>query len=271
MPISSRRLSSKHLLSAVLALPLLVTGCSGAGTDESVDSRDDQAVSENANDKVAFEFFVGKGLSPVQAAGIVGNLDQESGMSPTISQYGGGPGRGIAQWSAGGRWDSSYHDNVAWYASTHGASIYSLDLQLDFIWYELTSLGYGDSQLRAATTVDEAVAAFQDRYEICGQCDSSNRIAHAEAALAAFGGGSSGGGAAPDACSEPEGFCTETLQCLNGHWIIRQDDPHACSGYTNVTEACHVGNGYCTATLQCENGRWVPRTSDPYACTSGPG
>src|SRR6185312_6296235 len=162
----------------------------------------------------------------------------------------------------------SYHDNVKWYASTHGASIYSLNLQLEFIWYELTDVGYGYSALKAATTVSAAVAAFQDRYEICGQCDSSNRIAHAEAAMKAFGGGSS---STADACSEPHGFCTETLQCLNGHWIIRQDDPYACNGYDNVQEACHVGNGYCTATLQCENGHWVPRTSDPYACTSGPG
>jgi hypothetical protein len=269
-----RQGSSKHLLCASVALSMFVAACSGgAGANgESVDSRDDQVVTEGANDRTAFEFFVSKGLTHVQAAGIVGNLDQESSMDPSVWQYGGGPGRGIAQWSAGGRWDASYHDNVKWYAANHGASIYSLNLQLEFIWYELTSLGYGYSELRAATTVDEAVAAFQDRYEICGQCDSSNRIAHAEAALSAFGGASSGGGgAAPDACNEPEGFCTETLQCLGGHWIIRQDDPNACSGYHNVEEPCHVGNGYCTATLQCENGSWVRRSTDPYACTSGPG
>ena len=48
----------------------------------------------------------------MQAAGIIGNLDQESGMDPTISQYDGGPGRGIAQWSTGGRWDTD--------ANSHG-------------------------------------------------------------------------------------------------------------------------------------------------------
>jgi uncharacterized membrane protein YgcG len=92
------------------------------------------------------------------------------------------------------------------------------------------------------------------------------------------GGGSSGGssssgggGASPDACSQGAGFCTETLQCDNGHWIIRQDDPHACTTVENVEEPCHEGNGYCTATLQCENGHWVPRRDDPAACTSGPG
>jgi hypothetical protein len=181
--------SRRFTCGAALALPMLLAGCGGGdGAGESVDTRGDEVVSENGNDKVAFDFFLGKGLTPVQAAGIVGNLDQESGMDPSIWQYGGGPGRGIAQWSAGGRWDSDYHDNVAWYASQKGESIYSLNLQLEFIWYELTSIGYGYSSLRAATNVTAATVAFQDDFEICGACDSSNRIAHAEAALADFGG-----------------------------------------------------------------------------------
>jgi hypothetical protein len=78
-------------------------------------------------------------------------------------------------------------------------------------------------------------------------------------------------GTSPDACNKGNGFCTETLQCDNGHWIIRQDDPNACTTIQNVQEPCNVGNGYCTATLQCDGGHWVPRTSDPNACTSGPG
>ncbi len=85
------------------------------------------------------------------------------------------------------------------------------------------------------------------------------------------GGGGGGGSTAPDACDQGAGFCTETLQCDNGHWIIRQDDGHACTTVQNVEEPCHVGGGYCTATLQCENGHWVPRSDDSAACTSGPG
>jgi len=267
---STRFATTARLLLGALAFPMILAGCAGAdGSNEDV-SDQSSALSENANDKTAFEFFVNKGLSKVQAAGIVGNLDQESGMDPTILQYGGGPGRGIAQWSHGGRWDSSYHDNVVWYAKDHGLNEWSLNTQLDFIWYELTTFGYGDSELKKATSIDSAVAAFQDYYEICGQCDSSNRIAHAEAAYSAFAGSSGGGSSAPDACSEPSNYCTDTLQCYNGHWIVRQDDPKACSSYHNVEIACHEGNGYCTDTLQCENGHWVPRTSDPYACTSGP-
>lgn len=46
----------------------------------------------------------------------MGNLDQESGMSPTIKQPG-GPGRGIAQWSVGGRWDTYNGDNEVHYTN----------------------------------------------------------------------------------------------------------------------------------------------------------
>jgi hypothetical protein len=87
----------------------------------------------------------------------------------------------------------------------------------------------------------------------------------------AGGGGGGGGSTAPDACDKPAGFCTDMLQCDNGHWVIRQDDSHACTDVENVQEACSVGDGYCTASLQCENGHWVPRKDDADACTLGPG
>jgi uncharacterized membrane protein YgcG len=86
------------------------------------------------------------------------------------------------------------------------------------------------------------------------------------------GGTSSGGGSSsPDACSKGNGFCTETLQCDGGHWIVRKDDPAACTTVENVEESCKMGDGYCTETLQCDGGHWVPRVDDPAACTSGPG
>ena len=87
-------------------------------------------------------------------------------------------------------------------------------------------------------------------------------------------GSGSGSGSTPntaDECSKGAGFCTDTLQCDAGHWIVRQDDPHACTTVKNESIGCSKGNGYCTSTLQCENGHWVPRSTDPYACTSGPG
>ena len=74
-----------------------------------------------------------------------------------------------------------------------------------------------------------------------------------------------------DACSGGQGYCTETLQCDNSHWIVLSYDTHACTTVVNASEPCSGGDGYCTATLQCQSGRWVPRSSDASACTSGPG
>lgn len=130
------------------------------------------------NEAAAFSFLVEKGLTAEQAAGVVGNLDQESGMDPTIHQIGGGPGRGIAQWSAGGRWDTYAGDNVVEFAA--GADPYDLQVQLDFIWFELTTFSYyGLANLEAATTIEEAVIAFQDDYEGCGTCHTDRRIGFA--------------------------------------------------------------------------------------------
>jgi hypothetical protein len=160
------------------------SGCYGPPPPEPIGER---AQALFSNDKAAFDFFVAKGLTNFQSAGIVGNLDQESGVDPTIAQYGGGPGRGIAQWSVGGRWDTSTNDNVQWYAGQRGESATSLNLQLEFIWYELTTFGYGFSQLKASTNVTDATVAFQDYYEICGACAQSTRVAYAQAVLNAYG------------------------------------------------------------------------------------
>src|SRR5690606_17919333 len=46
----------------------------------------------------AMGFFESKGWTRAQAAGIVGNLQAESGVDPNRRQNGGGPGYGLAQW-----------------------------------------------------------------------------------------------------------------------------------------------------------------------------
>jgi hypothetical protein len=139
------------------------------------------------NDPTACQFFVGKGLTDFQAAGIVGNLDQESGDDPNSVQAG-GPGRGIAQWSVGGRWDTSPGDNAVAFASSQGQNVLSLQLQLEFVWYELSNFsGYGLGALRASTNITDATVTFQTDFEGCGVCDQSNRIAYAQAALSSCG------------------------------------------------------------------------------------
>lgn len=177
------------LAAACLTLGLAACGDAGGPGAESTGSSASSEIVPYlfTNDQAAYDYFVGKGLTNFQAAGIVGNLDQESGVDPTAVQQG-GPGRGIAQWSVGGRWDTDANDNCLWYASQQGQSSTSLTLQLDFIWYELTTFsGYGLAALRATTNVTDATIAFETDFEGCGTCDQSTRISYAEGVLSAYG------------------------------------------------------------------------------------
>lgn len=239
----------------VMLAVVFATGCM-VGEDQDLPTDDDlpPLVSEASlgnNAQTAFNYFVSKGLTKVQAAGIVGNLMQESSVRPTAVEYGGGPGRGIAQWSVGGRFNSGSKSLTA-YASAHGANKWALQTQLDFIWYELATVGgYGLPELRAATTIDTAVAAFQNKYEICGACAKAKRLEYARQALADYGGGGgsgSGGGTTPPPApvgtcysgtlerDMPQNACVESkfdgawYQCSNGSWVDRWSDPDPCSG-----------------------------------------
>ena len=177
------RLSSFALLPFALAIALVSCSDAPIGGEPVGQSRQELF----ANDHAVYDYFVGKGLTSFQAAGIVGNLDQESGDSPTAVQPG-GPGRGLAQWSTGGRWDTGSSDNLTAYAGAHGMSVWSLNLQLDFIWYELTSFpGYGLAALKATTNVTDAVVVFQNKFEGCGTCVETQRVTYAKDVLAAYG------------------------------------------------------------------------------------
>ena len=132
--------------------------CSTIGADA------DLVGSDNAEQ--AFNFFVQKGLSPEQAAGILGNLAYESGsdkIDPNSHQGGGGPGRGIAQWTVDERWVT-----LQKYAADKldGADIWALKTQLLFLWHEFeTTENAAYKGIKAANTVEEATAAFQNLFE----------------------------------------------------------------------------------------------------------
>ena len=235
------RLLATCTLAASLAVS--TTACGGSPSGEDAASSSEAALS--SSEKTAYNFFISKGLKDYQAAGVIGNLMQESNVEANAVQYGGGPGRGIAQWSVGGRWDHDASDNVVWYAAKEGLSEWSLTLQLDFVWYELETFhGYGLASLRASTNVSAATLAFQGDFEGCGECDQSTRISYAEQALASFGGGgSSGGGGGGAGCYSatlgremPANACVQSrsdslwYQCDDGDWVDRWTDPTACDG-----------------------------------------
>ncbi len=131
------------------------------------------------NECTAFSFFVDRGLRDFQAAAVVGNLIQESGLN-TRAVGDAGISHGIAQWN-GQRWQ-----NAVTLAAMTGKDVYDLQFQLDFVWRELPANGLG--QLQASTSLEQAVTAFQNLFERCGQCNTSARVASARATLAGCAG-----------------------------------------------------------------------------------
>ena len=109
------------------------------------------------------QFFPGKRYL---VAGILGNLEHESpGLKPDVKQYGGGPGRGIAQWEhypdGGGPYpDSSGSDYGRWQTALdmYGGPVFkSLPKQLDFLKWEL------DTQHPNADDVSKLPSGFATR------------------------------------------------------------------------------------------------------------
>lgn len=142
---------------------------------------------EPEREKKVWDFLTGKGLSAFAAAGIMGNLYAESAMRPNNLQnvyekklgysdkgytnavnngsyknfVRDGAGYGLAQWTFHTR-----KQGLLDFAKKRGASIDDMDMQLEFLWKELTG-GYSfvmDS-LKTANTVRKASDAVLIGYE----------------------------------------------------------------------------------------------------------
>lgn len=81
------------------------------------------------NEQKGWNYLTSKGLSPEQAAGILGNLKAESHFNPEAKN--GSSYYGIAQWSANDRW----LDLVKW-AKDKGLDEWAFDTQMQFVWKE---------------------------------------------------------------------------------------------------------------------------------------
>lgn len=107
----------------------------------------------NAQQQLA-QFFSDKGYSPVQVAGILGNLTQESNFNP-LAVGDGGMSFGIAQWNR------DRLDGLKKFAQMQGASHEDLLTQAAYIDHELNNNEKKAGEaLRAAQDIPSATAAF---------------------------------------------------------------------------------------------------------------
>ena len=102
----------------------------------------------------------GLGFGDIHTAAIMGNMAIESGFDPAISEYGGGGGFGLCQWD-------DRKSSLAEYAQRAGKDPSDLDIQLQFIKYELQGAESAAAAEFCAETsnIDRATEIFCTKYE----------------------------------------------------------------------------------------------------------
>ena len=122
----------------------------------------------------AVKFFTNKGWTPEQAAGIVGNLQAESGANLKIDAVGdNGQAYGIAQW---------HPDRQSRFNKVIGKDIRqsSLEDQLAFVDWELNNTeSAAGRQLKKTTSPEQAAWVMDEYYERSSGAHRQNRINNA--------------------------------------------------------------------------------------------
>lgn len=132
----------------------------------------EEAINVTERHQTALNHFQGRGWSPAQAAGIVGNLMAESsaGLSTTIVGDG-GQAVGLAQW----------HPDRRATARREGFDLTSLQGALDFVQWELENTeSAAGRRLKAARTPQEAADIFALHFlrPAGAQTGDANRVGH---------------------------------------------------------------------------------------------
>lgn len=159
----------------------------------------------NSNEEKIWNYLVGDlGFNDLQAAGIMGNIQQESNFDPNALNPDSGA-YGIVQWYAGRR------TALESFAASKGTDKSDLGTQLEFLKKELET-DYKTTvydPIKASQTMEEALLIWLEHYEVpclpgsCGH-EVANRTPFAQNWLDKFGG--SGGGGTSGCADSNEGL-----------------------------------------------------------------
>lgn len=122
----------------------------------------DKEVTVNDSAKFAYKYYTNqKGLPSHIAAGIVGNLYQESRLKPgAVEKTNTANGRGIAQWDKRDRWQGL----LSW-AYQNQRDPYNLQTQLDYVLAEPGEASRVMQKLKQTKTAEDAALIFGKLYE----------------------------------------------------------------------------------------------------------
>jgi hypothetical protein len=184
------------------------------------------------NIEKAFNYFTKtRGLTAVQAAGIIGNLMVEDpGLVPDTVQGGGhsativpGTGYGIAQWTTADR-----QAGLIEMAVSEGSTVNQLNVQLDYLWKELTtthSSALDDLKQQTALpgTIDQQLQRAADSFMVHFEAPKdhaiggANSIARGKNAKQVYNSFASGSGStAGNVSATSAASCSTAVTCTPG-------------------------------------------------------
>ncbi|EPF4336861.1 phage tail spike protein [Enterococcus faecalis] len=121
-----------------------------------------------------WQFLKSKGYSEQATAGILGNMDQESGIMPDIDEGGGGPGYGLVQWTSpvAGESGRAYVQRLLAQAGISG-DYRNITTQLKLLDWHMhngqyipsADYPYSVAEFKALTDIGTATMAFEANFE----------------------------------------------------------------------------------------------------------
>ena len=119
---------------------------------DEIENKEDETASEGAggdlftsgasNEVIIWNFCRAQGFSAAATAGIMGNMEAESGLKPDITEVGGYGGYGLCQWTNTGAGDAARKTNLINWCKSKGYDYRTLEGQLNFMMYEFKNKPY---------------------------------------------------------------------------------------------------------------------------------
>jgi hypothetical protein len=262
------------------------------------------------NAQKTYNYLTGKGLSPAQAAGLMGNIQAESGFEPRIveisypvgssvypegriflnergeqswggassieddvpsDQYPSGqPGYGIVGFTFSG-----YKADLRKISQDTGVKAGDLGLQLDYLWGVITKSGLVD-QIKQSTTVSDTVQLFESSFEHHYDDPQQARVNFGNAIMAQYGSGT----VAPDATGTPtstggSGCNSGGSSSISGYANPLRDVPNVKparidEGVDYIGDGPVYAIGNAKVTYAAHDGVWPGGNFLSYTLSDGP-